>query len=145
MWEKTADAKGYVQQSSGLTCSPAAAVMLLHHYAIPASEGEMAYLAGTSFFGTDALGMARALTWKTAARGWHAEVVTPDFASCLKLTPFIAHVHLPNIGGHALLVDKADSDYVHVIDPLDGQRRKMAREEFEAVWLGIMIHIRTNE
>ena len=39
MWEHTADARGHMQQSTGITCGPAAGVMLLHHHGVTASEG----------------------------------------------------------------------------------------------------------
>jgi hypothetical protein len=45
LWERRADAGGGLQQATGWTCYPAAAVMLLHHYGIAAGEGEMAYSA----------------------------------------------------------------------------------------------------
>jgi hypothetical protein len=62
LWERRADARGGLQQATGWTCYPAAAVMLLHHYGIAAGEGEMAYSANTSLWGTDHHAMARALT-----------------------------------------------------------------------------------
>src|SRR5947209_4007089 len=82
LWERTADAGGCLRQRSGLTCSPAAAVMLLHRHGIPASEGEMAYLAGTSLFGTDAPSMCRALQAKVEPLGRRAEARRTDYEAC---------------------------------------------------------------
>ena len=63
-WQRVPNAEGLLRQSSGLSCSPTAAAMLLHRYGIGSSEGEMAYLANTSLFGTDAYSIARALQMK---------------------------------------------------------------------------------
>jgi ABC-type bacteriocin/lantibiotic exporter with double-glycine peptidase domain len=139
-WQRSADAKGRLQQSSGFTCSPAA-VMLLHRHGIPSSEGEMAYLAGTSLFGTDALATTRALQRKARPHGWQARVVHADYEACAGLeAPFLAHVSGPALG-HALLVERAGPDLVEVLDPLDGSRRKMSRAGFERVWDGTAIYL----
>jgi hypothetical protein len=140
-WQRSADAEGCLQQSSGLTCSPAAAVMLLHRHGISSTEGEMAYLAGTSLFGTDAHSMTRALRWKAQPHGWQAEVRQTDYEACVRQTaPFVAHVTRPSLG-HALLVEKMSADQVEVLDPLDGRRRKMSRADFEQVWDGTAIQL----
>src|SRR5262249_26849544 len=144
-WQRYADAEGRLQQSSGLTCSPAVAVMLLHRYGIRASEGEMAYLAGTSLFGTDAYSIARALQRKVEPHGWHVLVRHPDYEACAREKgPFLAHVKGPYLG-HALLVESASSDEVKVVDPLDGRRRTMSQADFEKVWDGTAIHVVRDE
>src|SRR6267378_3589822 len=85
-------------------CSgPASATMVLYHHGVPASEGEIAYLAGTSLFGTDAFSLARAVTRKVEDRGWHAEVLWTEYDTMAKNPrPFIAYIHRP--GGHALFI-----------------------------------------
>src|SRR5262245_8365480 len=60
-WKRFANERGSLYQSSGMTCGPTAAVMLLHSYGITVSEGEMAYWARTTPFGTDAWSLARGL------------------------------------------------------------------------------------
>jgi hypothetical protein len=140
-WQRVADADGRLRQSNGLTCSPTAAVMLLHRHGISASEGEMAYLAGTSLFGTDALDIVRALQLKVEPRGWRAQVRYVDFDTCAREEgPFVAHVGGPSLG-HALLVERVTGDRVEFVDPLDGERRTLARLEFERIWDGTMIRV----
>lgn len=139
-WQRVADADGRLRQSSGLTCSPTAAVMLLHRHGITASEGQMAYLARTSLFGSDAHAMARALTNLVESRGWQAQVVMGDYETCLRGGgPFIAHVNVS--GGHALLVESVGPEQVEVVDPLDGKPHSIPRAEFERIWDGTMIRI----
>src|SRR5262249_47964863 len=141
LWERTADAGGSLQQSSGLTCSPAAAVMLLHRHGIPTSEGEMAYLAGTSLFGTDAPSMCRALQAQGGPFCFRAEARRTDYEECRRDgSPFIAHVQR-DLLGHAILVERMDAEWVGVVDPLDGQRRTISRGEFEAAWSGTALRI----
>jgi hypothetical protein len=74
LWERRADPRGGLRQATGWTCYPAAAVMLLHHYGIAAGEGEMAYSANTSLWGTDDHPMARALTARGYPSGWRGRV-----------------------------------------------------------------------
>jgi hypothetical protein len=139
MWQRSADTKGHLQQSSAVSCSPAAAVMLLHHHGIDASEGEMAYLSGTSLFGTDAHGMARALARKGYPHGMTALAQRTDYEARLRRGgPFLAHVQ-QSLTGHALLVVEMSKEHVEVLDPLDGRGRRMSRADFERVWDGMAI------
>jgi hypothetical protein len=146
LWKQRADARGGRQQATGFTCYPAAAVMLLHHYGITAGEGEMAYYANTTLFGTDEHAMARALTAKLRSRGWQAFVEAADYETCVQDGgPFIAHVAPPGIGEHAIFVRKALPDVVAIIDPIKGVLQHMPRAEFETIWYGTLIRIRTGE
>src|SRR5262249_26835079 len=144
LWRQGADAHGGRQQATGYTCYLAAAVMLLHHYGIPAGEGEMAYPANTTLFGTDEHAMAKALTAKVHGPGWHAQVEAADYEACVRYGgPFIAHVSPPGVGEHAIFVKQARPTVVALIDPLDGELQHMPRAEFEAIWYGTLIRIRT--
>jgi hypothetical protein len=142
LWQRTANADGCLRQSSGVTCSPAAGVMLLHHHGIAASEGEMAYLANSSFFGTDAHSLCRALAEKVQDRGWTAEVRPADYETCIhEGWAFVAHVRRPDVGGHAVFVERVLPEHVQVIDPLAGMRAKLSRAEFEQQWDGVVIRV----
>jgi hypothetical protein len=142
LWRQFADARGCLMQSSGFTCSPAAGVMLLHQHGIVASEGEMAYLAKTSFFGTDRHALADALAMKVADRGWSVKADLTDYESCLdRGVPFVAHVWRKDVGGHAVLVRRATPESVALIDPLDGYPRQVPRTQFEEMWDGTAIWI----
>lgn len=126
-WTRTADAEGRLIQSSGMTCSPTAAVMLLASLGIESSEGEMAYLAGTSLFGTDADSIVSALNHKLEAKGWRAEKRNGD-----PETPFIAHIKDGYLG-HAVVVTHWNGG-VHHLDPGDGQGKQLSQAEFEVLW-----------
>jgi hypothetical protein len=140
-WQRYPDEQGQLQQSSGLTCSPTAAVMLLAQYGVRASEGEMAYLAGTSLFGTDAESIARALGRKVEPMGWKAQERQTTYEECLKRNePFIAHVQGKYLG-HAVLVEAMFVDKVRIVDPASGLRETVSRTEFESIWDGTAISL----
>lgn len=137
-WDRRCDPRGCLQQSSGLTCAPATACMLLRHYGINASEGELAYLAGTSLFGTDGPAIARALRLKVEPFGLQVRLERPQSMPLRR--PFLAVVRSPNLG-HALLVERLLVEQVTVVDPLDGERRHMARAAFDAAWTGTALYL----
>lgn len=138
------DEKGMLQQSSGASCSPTAAAMLLHRHGIKSSEGEMAYLAGTSLFGTDAPSIARALRLKLEDRVWRVVARHMSYDECTRLgVPFIAHV-AGSSSGHALLVESAVADHVQIVDPAEGKRIWMLRAAFEKIWDGTAIYLVKN-
>jgi hypothetical protein len=143
LWDQTADAQGCLRQSNGWTCYPASAVMLLDHHGIKASEGEMAYRANTTFFGTEDYAMARALNAKVRSRGWHAVVESTDYDTCVRRNvAFIGHMVPPEVGEvHAVFVRKVGLKFVEMIDPLDGVARKYSREEFEDIWVGTLVRL----
>jgi hypothetical protein len=142
LWNQLADKNGTRRQTTAFTCSPAAAVMLLHRYGYSASEGEMAYLSNTSLFGTDAGAMASAVSSKIASEGWRAEAACLTWEEARQRgQPFLAHVFAPGIGGHAVLVEHLEDNYAMIIDPGDGRRRPMPRTQFENIWKGIGVWV----
>lgn len=144
LFDRYPDERGFLQQSSGASCSPTAASMLLHRYDIRSSEGEMAYLAGTSLFGTDAPSIARALERKLAGQNWHAVFRHVDYDESTRLGgPFIAHVK-GSTSGHALLIEHALPDHVQIVDPADGKRTWMLRADFLRIWDGTAIYLVRN-
>lgn len=130
-----------LQQTSATTCSPTAATMLLGLAGIPASEGEMAYLSGTSLFGADAQGMSLALDQKAAAHGWRVEAGPTTYDECVRRgTPFIAHVKGRQTG-HAVVVRIVVPEGVVIFDPANGQAHIEKREDFEPDWDGTAIRL----
>lgn len=140
-WNRTTGEDGLLQQSSGMTCSPAAAVMLLRQHGVVAGEGEMAYLADTSLLGTDARSVARALQAKVAPLGWRVESGTATYDECLRRRePFLAHISGPTLG-HAVTVADLSPEGVLYLDPADGRAGVMPRAEFERNWDGTVVRV----
>lgn len=141
-WAQTADAGGGVKQSTLWTCGPAAAAMLLHRFGIDASEGEMAYRCGTSFFGTDGFALADGLNWKLAEHGAWAEYHKTTYDACRRQgAPFIASMRSAGMFAHAIYVERLGEDRITMIDPEDGVRKDLSRQLFEEKWTGEALHI----
>jgi hypothetical protein len=142
-WDNTPSADGCLMQSSGWTCSPATAAMLLHQHGIVTSEGEMAYLAGTSYLGTDVRSIASALRTKARPHHLTAHVMHGDAELCLRRPgPFLACIRVPQLGGHAVLVLRATDAEVELIDPRFGQREKVVRSQIEKQWDGKITYLK---
>jgi len=143
-WSNVPDADGCIRQSSALTCGPAAATLLLRAHGIHASEGELAYLAGTSLFGTGLSSMAHVLTDRARSLQLSGRVERVPYETwVLRAMPFIAHVQIPGLGGHALFVERLTATEAQVVDPASGQRENLSREAFEKKWEGRAISLRT--
>lgn len=144
VWHNRPNPAGSMAQTTTTTCLPASAAMLLHQYGFPnASEGECAYLANTSFFGTDSHIMARAITQKIGKRGVRAIAVTATYQDMIDLgKPFIAQMQMESVGNHAVLVRRLSQHMVEVIDPLDGNPRDDWKpKRFQEMWTGHAIVI----
>ena len=144
-WKQVADENGRLQQSTVMTCGPAAAVMLLNKIGIESSEGEMAYLSRTSFFGTDGFALSRALDRKVRDKGWSAAFHKTDYAYCLETKlPFIATVRGAGLVSHAEFVEFVHPDFVTIIDPSGAERKRIERKTFEEIWNGEAVHVFTS-
>lgn len=134
------DADGKLQQTTGITCAPASAAMLLHQHGLRVSEGEVAEAAGSNpLIGTDEFALAAALERAThgSLRGRAAFL---DYTAALRLRlPFVAYVRRPGVGGHAILVTSLEATTAHTVDPLTGAAESSTLGEFEAEWTGIAI------
>jgi hypothetical protein len=137
------DASDALQQTTGITCAPAAASMLLYRAGIRISEGELAELAGTTILqGTAPYALARAVDQVARVHGMRGSIQRVDYARAVRLArPFIAFVDEPGIGGHAFCVLKADPQQVQTIDPLSGSPETISREEFVTEWDPVIVWI----
>lgn len=134
LWKHTADDRGLLQQATGITCAPASAVMLLHHHGVTVSEGEMAYYSATSITGTNLHALADAMARKLD-RPARVERTSYDTARA-RGDDFIAAVKLPWLRvPHAIYVEALTDEHAIVIDPLEGRRKHVRREEFERWWV----------
>jgi len=129
-----------LRQTTGMTCEPTAAVMLLHAAGVKASEGEMAYRAGTSLFGTDAHSVAAAVSEKVRPLGLRAEAAVTTYDESLRRgRPAVVHVYPPGSSGHAVFVEAFTVDGVVMIDPADGKRYAVPRDVFQQIWDGTAV------
>jgi hypothetical protein len=75
---------GVILQTSDSSCSAASAATILHHYSIPATEGEMAILCLTRQDGTSMLGVYRGLYQKTRGTPYTVSVLAGGNISDLR-------------------------------------------------------------
>lgn len=136
------DAKGICHQTSGYSCSPAAAVMLLHQEGIPATEREMAELCVTRcgnsvVAGTSESGAMRGLRLKMEGRG-RPVISTPRYDELR--SPAMVAIRIHDRLSHSIVVVEVEPDQVKVVDPLYG-RGTIPRFQFERDWKGIAINL----
>jgi hypothetical protein len=138
-------------QRTKMTCLPAAASMLMFKYdyvdiskddCCEYSEGELAYLAKTSLFGTDGHVMARVLTQKINNPGVSVAMRKYTYEEMVaRGTPFVAEVQLEQVGKHSVLVTVIKQHHLQWIDPLNGNPHDVHPSTFEKVWTGNAIVI----
>ncbi len=91
--------RGVCVQTSGASCSPAAAATLLRAYGIATDEAEMARLCLTRRNGTSMLGLYRGLRLKTAGTPWRVEPFATGTADLRAFDgPAILSVGIPRGG-----------------------------------------------
>lgn len=134
--------EGVCIQSTGYSCAPAAAAMILHRYGIPATENEMAQLCvtrggGTRMSGTSDAGILRGLRHKLQARGTPV-ITTPQYERIP--VPSLVPIQLTPRLGHCILVAAVEPDHVSVIDPVYGHGT-IPRVQFERAWQKSAIHV----
>jgi ABC-type bacteriocin/lantibiotic exporter with double-glycine peptidase domain len=137
------DARGALQQTTGITCAPAAAFMLLFRSGLRVSEGELAERANTTPpQGTAPYALARAVNGIARRHRLRGCIRRVDYAHAVRLgRPFVAFMNRPGVGGHALCVLKAGTAQVRVIDPLSGSPETMTREEFVSEWDPVIVWV----
>ena len=137
---------GTLRQSTASTCLPACGVMLLHANGVfGASEGELAYLSNTTFFGTEAHALARAITAKIGDPLKVAEARFATYDDCRDAgsVPFIAQIRFGNLNHHSVLITKIEKDSLIWVDPLARVSETKTRVDFEKRWTGIVIWVRS--
>lgn len=132
---------GLIQQTTGMTCAPAAAAMLLNRYGLRVSEGQLAETAGTNpLVGTDEFALANAMELPAAGHNLRAAARRLSYQEAKQLAcPFVAYIRRAGIGGHAILVLEIGETNVLTADPLSGETERMPRSSFEEEWSGVAI------
>jgi len=133
---------GVCHQTSGYSCSAAAAAMLLHRHGVVATEREMADLCvtcngGVGGGGTSQSGLMRGLRIKVGDRK-AVRIGRPAFDQLP--VPSIISLRLSPTLTHSALVEKVTPEEVSVVDPLYG-RGTLNRTVFDREWMGSAVWI----
>jgi hypothetical protein len=136
------NAEGICHQTSGYSCAPASAAMLLHRHGVDATEKEMAELcvtrAGNSrVAGTTDSGLMRGLRHKLKDQA--TPVITLPSYERIPV-PALVPIQLSPSLCHCILVSAVEPDQVRVLDPLYG-RGTIPRAQFERMWCKSAIHV----
>jgi predicted double-glycine peptidase len=136
------NAEGVCHQTSGYSCGPASAAMLLHRHGVDATEREMADLCvtrsgGTKMSGTSDSGLMRGLRLKL--KDWATPVISAPPYEQIPVPALVAIQLSPSLC-HCILVSAVEPDQVRVLDPLYG-RGTIPRAQFERAWCRSAIHV----
>jgi hypothetical protein len=125
---------GYVLQTSSFSCGAASAANLLQAHGLPASEREMASLAGTCVLGTSPGELICALRAKGLVTRKHW--MTPEQLRVCN-QPAILLVDYPDMGplAHAIMFERCAGQCFNVVDPLCGLQ-SLSEAELVGRWRG---------
>ena len=130
-----------VSQSSGWSCGAASTATFLRLHGIPASEREVALLAGTSpIMGTDTIGDCRAIAILGAPYGLRPRMRTRLTATDVDTVraPCVFEWRMCTGVWHVAVLAAIRGDTVEVEDPLYGHDI-WTRQEFLDKWVGTVI------
>ena len=119
-------------QSTGFTCTPAAAATLLKVHGVDTSESEMAAACATTRSGTHVLGLARGLASKLPEGKFAVR-------ACRLVPNEILRAHLPCItftGCHAWVIFRINRDYSLEIGEAFGGRKTVSWNHFAESFCG---------
>lgn len=134
--EGRVDADGLCRQSTGFSCSAAAAAMYLDRVGVATTEAEMAEACATTREGTTDAGIARGLRRKLPGR--RVRVRAPAYEALQ--APALVSILIQRDIGHSVLLEHAGPEGVRIADPL-GSRRTMSKALFLARWQGTSIRV----
>lgn len=117
-----------------------ASVAAYHQLQLPVSR--IRQFAGTDKRGTNVLGLIEA----AEKLGFQAKGAKGPFESLFKIPlPAIAHLELKNQLHHYVVIYKATSKFILVMDPADGKLYKHTHQAFKELWTGVIILIVPDE
>jgi ABC-type bacteriocin transporter len=125
-----------VKQRDITDCGAAALASISAYHRLKVPVSRIRQFASTDRKGTNLLGLIEA----ASKLGFEARGVRGEFDSLFKIpTPAIAHVIINGILHHYVVIYKATSKFIQIMDPGDGQIHRHKHDEFEKLWTGILV------
>jgi ATP-binding cassette subfamily B protein len=125
-----------VRQHDISDCGAACLLSIARHYRLQLPISRIRQYAGTSRSGTSVLGLVEAAT----RLGFVAKGVRGPIDSITKVPlPAIAHVVLPRGNHHFVVLYRAGTSGVRVMDPMDGRAHRLTTAEFTQRWSGVLV------
>lgn len=127
--------KGIKQQDIS-DCGAACLTAIAAFYKLYLPIAKIRQLIGTSKHGTNILGLVEG----AEKIGFDAKGVKGDRNSLSKIPkPAIAHIIVRNKLQHYVVITKVGKNYVQIMDPGEGQLKKVAIANFEKQWTGVLV------
>src|SRR5512133_4283099 len=131
-----------VKQRDITDCGAACLASVAAYYGIGLPVSRIRQFAGTDSKGTNILGLIEA----AGKMGFSAKGVKGDWDSLFKIPfPTIAHIVVKGILTHYVVLLKATTTIIKVMDPADGEIHKIRHEEFKSQWTGVLVLIAPGE
>ncbi len=125
-----------IKQRDITDCGAACLASIAAHYKLRLPVSRIRQFAGTDKRGTNVLGLIEA----AEKLGFQAKGAKGPFESLLKIPlPAIAHLALQNQLHHYVVIYKATSKYILVMDPAEGKLHKQTHEAFKETWTGVIV------
>jgi len=127
-----------VKQRDITDCGAACLASVAAHFGLNMTVSRIRQYASTDKKGTNLLGLIEA----SEKLGFQAKGVKGPFESLSKVPlPAIAHVIVKEVLHHYMVVYEVTPSHVKVMDPADGNMRKIDHQEFKKIWTGILLLI----
>lgn len=125
-----------IKQQDVKDCGIACLASIGQHYGLHVPLVKIREWAQTDLQGTNLVGMLHAAN----AMGFKAKALRGSRNQLMHIPlPAIVHGVIENKLGHFMVLDRIHENHVLVMDPLDGQARKITWNAFEAFWTGVII------
>lgn len=131
-----------IKQRDITDCGAACLASIASHYKLRLPVSRIRQFAGTDKRGTNVLGLIEA----AEKLGFQAKGAKGPFESLFKIPlPAIAHLELKNQLHHYVVIYKATSKFILVMDPADGKLYKHTHQAFKELWTGVIVLIVPDE
>jgi ATP-binding cassette subfamily B protein len=131
-----------IKQQDVKDCGIACLASIGQHYGLHLPLSKIRQWAQTDLQGTNLVGMLHAAN----QMGFHAKALRGTREQLLQIPlPTIAHGVVDGRLTHFVVICRLHDTYIIVMDPMDGEKRKMSWEAFEKFWTGIVVMLKPNE
>lgn len=125
-----------VKQRDITDCGAACLASIASYYNVNLPLARIRQFASTDRKGTNVLGLMEA----AEKIGFTARGVRADWDSLFKIpVPAIAHVIVREVLTHFVVILKATKKYIKIMDPGDGEIHKLAHDDFQGQWTGVLV------
>ena len=125
-----------IKQRDITDCGAACLASISAYYGLSVPVARIRQYASTDKKGTNLLGMIEA----AEKLGFSAKGVRGEIESLFQIPlPAVAHIIVKKQLQHFVVIYRATSNCIEVMDPGDGQIHKYTHEEFKELWTGVLV------